>query len=215
MATLVDQASAGKFVAGQGLIQLVSGVGGVESRSGTFGAFPFVAAGFSGSTPAAARMGFSRIDVAADRLTVKYVAADNGAVMDTFTIEKEATLPQFYVVDRTTSRVDQLAPSGAQLGLAPLPAAVAVPQGIAASPDGSRLWVLGAGGAVSVYDAGMRRLGAWTATGLVRPTGIAVAASSFALSATVRDPQGITDPPVNTVARSVRSAWVAWAIAKR
>ena len=364
VATFADQASSGRFIAGQGLIQLVSGVGGAEIRAGGFTAFPFVAAGFSGSTPVAARCGFSRIDVSADRLVVKYVAADDGGVIDTFTIEKEAsqtvsfqqgvggytgtvdtfvhqywptagfgtvpslkvdtdnptgtahatqallqfqnlfgpqpgriplnatirsatlqlsvtnggnaidlhrmatawspaatwrslgngiqadgaeamafadastgsvftgtlsvdvlasvrawqarpgenfgwgllptgadgvdflsaegavaprlvvtfvpgaapvaTLPQFYVVDGTTARVDRLATSGAQLGLVESPVALARPRGIAASPDGSRLWVLGAGGTVSVYDAGMRRLGAWTAAGLVRPTGIAI-----------------------------------------
>lgn len=365
VATFVEQASADRFVAGQGLVQLVCGVGGVEIRTGGFDGFPFVAAGFSGSTPTAARPGFSRIDVSSDRLAVSYVAADDGSVIDTFAIEKHATttasfrqgvggftgtidtslrqsapitsfaaatslkvdadnptdtmqaaqgllrfrnlfgsqpgriplnatilsatleldvtnggdafdlhrmlvpwsarstwksrgngiqadgveasafadastggirtgtasfdvsaslrqwqtrpatnygwalLPtgtdgidflsaesvspprltvtysmsapaaaspaRFHVVDGTSAAVARLATGGVHLGMAPLPATAAAPRGIAASPDGSRLWVIGAGGDVSVHDAEMRRLGGWKATGLVNPTGIAVA----------------------------------------
>jgi len=364
VATFADQAATDRFVAGQGIVQLVSGAGGVEIRSGGFGDFPFVAAGFSGSTATAARPGFSQIDVSADRLVVSYVAADDGSVIDAFTIEKQATttvsfqqgvagftgtvdtslrqaapaasfaaaatlevdaddpagtlestqgllqfrglfgslpgripwtativsatleievtnggqafelhrmlgtwdpaatwqsqgggiqadgveatafadassgiartgrlsfdvvaslrhwqsrpgtnfgwalLPtgndgidflsaesatpprlvvtyaaapapaatpaRFHVVDGTTARVARVAAGGVNLGLAALPAAVAAPRGIAASADGARLWVIGAGGAISVHDAGMRRLGGWTASGLVDPTGIAV-----------------------------------------
>ena len=55
-----------------------------------------------------------------------------------------------------------------------LPADTVAPRGIAASPDGSRLWVIGAGGRVTVFDVGMTRLGSWTAAGLQDPTGIAV-----------------------------------------
>lgn len=90
VATYEDHGADDHFHAGIGLTQLVSGVGGVGVRNGDYGQFPFVAEGFSGSTPVAARLGFSQIDVTADALTVKYVAADDGAVIDSFRIEKEA-----------------------------------------------------------------------------------------------------------------------------
>jgi len=90
VATYEDHGADDHFHAGVGLTQLVSGVGGVGVRDGDYGQFPFVAEGFSGSTPVAARLGFSQIDVTADALTVKYVAADDGAVIDSFRIEKEA-----------------------------------------------------------------------------------------------------------------------------
>jgi DNA-binding beta-propeller fold protein YncE len=89
-ATYEDHGEPDHFLAGVGLPQLVSGVGGVGLRTGDFGAFPFVAAGFSSSTPVAARLGFSKIDVTPDMLTVSYVAADTGGIIDSFRIEKEA-----------------------------------------------------------------------------------------------------------------------------
>lgn len=80
------------FHAGEGLPQLVSGVGGVEIRTGDYGQFPFVAAGFSSTTPTVARFGFTKVDVTPDELTVSYVAADNGAVIDSFRIAKESNV---------------------------------------------------------------------------------------------------------------------------
>ena len=90
VATYEDHGADDHFHAGVGLTQLVSGVGGVGVRTGDYGQFPFVAEGFSASTPVAARLGFSQIDVTPDVLTVSYVAADSGAVIDSFRIEKEA-----------------------------------------------------------------------------------------------------------------------------
>ncbi|MBM4058225.1 MAG: hypothetical protein FJ275_08320, partial [Planctomycetes bacterium] len=89
IATFADQPATDRFVAGQGLVQLVSGAGGVELRPGGFDDVPFVAAGFSVSTATAARLGFSRIDVSPDRMVVSYVAADDGSVISAFTIEKQ------------------------------------------------------------------------------------------------------------------------------
>lgn len=92
VATFVDQSDVERFVSGQGLIQLVSGAGGVEIRDGSFTRFPFVAAGFSGSTSTVARPGFSHVEVSAERLLVSYVAADDGSVIDRFSIEKQPTV---------------------------------------------------------------------------------------------------------------------------
>lgn len=89
VATYEDHGADDHFPAGVGLTQLVSGVGGVEIRSGDYSRFPFVAEGFSRSTATAARLGFSKIDVTPERLTVSYVAADDGSVIDSFRIEKE------------------------------------------------------------------------------------------------------------------------------
>lgn len=67
--------------------QLVSGTGGRDLRTGTFTEFPFVAAGFSASSTTSptghlSENGFSLIDVTQTELTVKYIAADDGAIID-------------------------------------------------------------------------------------------------------------------------------------
>jgi hypothetical protein len=90
-ATYVDHGHDDQFHASEGLTQLVSGVGGVGIRTGTFSQFPFVAEGFSASTAIPARLGFSKIDVTQNALTVSYIAADDGSVIDSFQIAKEDT----------------------------------------------------------------------------------------------------------------------------
>lgn len=364
VATFADHGDHDHFHAGEGLTQLVSGMGGAGIRAGDYGQFPFVAAGFSASTAVAARLGFSKIDVTPNALTVSYIAADDGSVIDAFTVEKEAVqtvsfqqgvagyrgvidtvlhedaprtafaaaaslkvdadnptgsmhraqalvrfenlfgsgpgqiplnaqlrsatlelkvgnggnninlhrmasrwaatdtwqsrvngiqadgseavafpdtstgavdvgtlsfdvlaslrawqvnpaanrgwvlmptgadgvdvdsaegatppklvvtfiaaaaaAPQptrFFVVDGVGGTVARHAANGAAIASSLLPAETVAPRGIAASPDGSRLWVIGAGGTVTVFDVGMARLGSWTAAGLPDPTGIAV-----------------------------------------
>lgn len=84
--TFVDHGDHDHFNAGEGLPQLVSGMGGIGIRPGEYDQFPFVAAGFTGTTPVASRLGFSRVRVTPTELTVDYVAADNGAVIDSFVI---------------------------------------------------------------------------------------------------------------------------------
>ncbi len=69
-----------------GLVQLASGLGGRDIRTGTFTQFPFIAAGYSASTATVAEYGFTQIDVTPTQLVVKYIAADNGAVIDQFFI---------------------------------------------------------------------------------------------------------------------------------
>lgn len=91
VATYVNHGQNDFFHAGEGLPQLVSGTGGVEIRSGDYSQFPFVAAGFTSQTPVAARFGFTKVDVSHNMLTLSYIAADNGAVIDSFQIEKEIT----------------------------------------------------------------------------------------------------------------------------
>jgi hypothetical protein len=73
---------------GAGLVQVVSGMGGRSIRSGTFTQFPFDAAGFSSSTTPASEYGFTLVDVTPRRLTVSYIAADDGAVIDSFSISE-------------------------------------------------------------------------------------------------------------------------------
>ena len=89
-ATYADHGHDDHFVAGEGLPQLVSGLGGVEIRPGDYSQFPFVAEGFTSGTLVPAEFGFSQVEVTQDQLTVKYIAADNGAVIDFFTINKDA-----------------------------------------------------------------------------------------------------------------------------
>ncbi len=88
-ATFVNHGIDDHFRAGEGLPQLVSGLGGVDIRSGDYSQFPFIATGFTSSTAVPARFGFSKIDVSPNILTISYVAADNGAVIDSFQLEKE------------------------------------------------------------------------------------------------------------------------------
>jgi len=73
------------YAKGDGLIQVVSGVGGASLRPGTFNQFPFDAVGFSTSTTPRVEFGFSKVEVTPDQLTISYVAADDGAVIDSFT----------------------------------------------------------------------------------------------------------------------------------
>ena len=372
VATFADHGEHDHFHAGEGLPQLVSGVGGVGIRSGDYSAFPFVAAGFTSTTTPAARLGFSKIAVTSSSLVVSYIAADDGSTLDSFTIAQEAVhtvsfqhgvvgyagvtdtflhenspsssfaaaaslkvdddnptatglaaqamlrfddlfgdavgkIPRNAILrsatlelsvtnggdsinlhrmatdwspldtwnsraggiqadgreavaftDVSTGRIDTGTLSfdvlssvehwrrspGANRGWAFLPTgsdgvdfdsaegavapklvvtyvvsgAAAIepprfivadggsatafgyaaagtpveasairnasgsPRGIAASPDGSRIWVLGSGGVVSVHDASMKRLGSWTAGGLVSPTGIALAGRDLYVS---------------------------------
>ncbi len=79
---------------GVGVVQVVSGMGGKSIRSGSYNNFPFIAEGFSSSTNPQSEHGFSLISVTPDRLTVDYVAADNGEVLDSFSLyDNSATNP--------------------------------------------------------------------------------------------------------------------------
>ena len=76
---------------GAGLVNVISGVGGRSIRGDTpYSAFPYVAAGYSQfdstSPPRLSEFGFAQIDVTPTQLTVSYVAADDGEVIDSFTI---------------------------------------------------------------------------------------------------------------------------------
>jgi hypothetical protein len=82
---------------------------------------------------------------------------------------------RFLVADGTTQAVVGYTAGGAVQETAALAPAAGAARGIATSPDGSRRWILGSDGTVTVYDAFANRLGAWHADGLRSPTGIAVA----------------------------------------
>ena len=74
------------YAKGAGLVQVVSGVAGKSLRLGSYSQFPFVASGFTTDTTPAVEDGFTLIDVTPGQLTVKYIAADDGATIDQFTI---------------------------------------------------------------------------------------------------------------------------------
>ncbi len=84
-----------EFSTNVGLPQVVSGVGGKEVRTDTY-TDPYVAAGWSaGGTlingimnPSSQRAenGIAKIDVTSTQLTVSYVAADDGAILGSFTL---------------------------------------------------------------------------------------------------------------------------------
>lgn len=84
----------GVYDKGAGLIQLVVGTGGVPLSPGSFSDKPYIRAGFSSSTTVLAEPGFSRIDVTPDNLIVRYIAADDGAILSSFTIQSTITTLQ-------------------------------------------------------------------------------------------------------------------------
>ncbi|QDU78949.1 hypothetical protein Pla110_06530 [Polystyrenella longa] len=71
---------------GAGLIQVTTGVGGMPLDGGSFSNQDYMAVGYSSSTARSAEYGFSLIEVREDELVVKYVAADDGEIIDSFTI---------------------------------------------------------------------------------------------------------------------------------
>lgn len=98
------------YAKGAGLVQVVSGVGGREIRAGSYPANSFVAAGYTSSSSPKAQAGFTLIDVTSGRLTVSYVAAASGSLIDRFTI----TAPTLSGLARTQSASLSSNPSAVQ-----------------------------------------------------------------------------------------------------
>ncbi len=71
---------------GAGLVQGVFGTGGKSLRGGNYNSFPEVAQGFTADTNRRSENGFAKVDVNGNQLKVSYIAADNGEVIDSFTI---------------------------------------------------------------------------------------------------------------------------------
>ena len=71
---------------GAGLVQGIFGTGGKSLRSGNFDRFPFIAQGYTSTTKRRSEDGFAKIDVTENQLKVSYVAADDGEIIDSFTI---------------------------------------------------------------------------------------------------------------------------------
>lgn len=89
-----------------GLIQVTSGMGGMTHRPGSFEAFPFSAAGFTRTTQPASEWGFANIQVTPNQLTVSYVAAEDGRIIDEFTItepQARSQIAQVFVRGSTWS----------------------------------------------------------------------------------------------------------------
>ena len=111
------------YAQGDGLIQVVAGTGGFHTLTsidpnaagaywpspGDYSVFPFVASGYDlgefdlpqNDTPS--EYGFARIDASTDQLVVNYVAADDGAVIDSFTITAR---PEPIVVNSVHDSID-------------------------------------------------------------------------------------------------------------
>jgi hypothetical protein len=75
-----------RYRQGDGVVQVVAGTGGIELRGGQFTDFPFVVRGFSADTDPPAEHGFALVTVSLDSLEVRYVSADDGRTIDSFTI---------------------------------------------------------------------------------------------------------------------------------
>ena len=106
------------YAKGIGLIQAVSGVGGKSLRSGSYAQFPFVASAYSTNTIPPLEDAFSQIEVTTDALgrdllRVNYIAADNGAVLDGFTIvDDPSASPQPGDVYKPTLELNELVDNG-------------------------------------------------------------------------------------------------------
>ena len=84
-ATYVDDGDK-NYAKGDGLVQLVAGTGGRFLRPGDYTQFPFVASGYTTASSTPVEHGFAHVAVTPSQLTVSYIAADNGAVIDQFSI---------------------------------------------------------------------------------------------------------------------------------
>ncbi len=81
---------------------------------------------------------------------------------------------KFFVVDQSRRRTFAYDAAGAPLGDNRLNKEDEEPRGIAASPDGSKLWVVDEKGEVFVYDSDNQLLGSWEVEGVDKPEGITV-----------------------------------------
>lgn len=74
------------YAKGAGLVQVIAGAGGKSLRPGVYTHTPFVARGFTTETKPALEYGFVQVDVTPTQLSVTSIAAENGAMLDRFTI---------------------------------------------------------------------------------------------------------------------------------
>lgn len=107
------------YAKGDGLVQLVTGTGGKSLRNGTFTQYPFNAAGFSLDTTPVVEYGFAQFDVTPTQLTVSYIAADDGATLDQFTITDgpDATPPTATVTTPLDNGPSDLDPATASVSV--------------------------------------------------------------------------------------------------
>jgi predicted phosphodiesterase len=75
----------GSYRQGEGFVQVVAGTGGKFLRPGDFD-YPFIVSGFSLDSSPPAQHGFARIQVTSLKLTVEYIAANDGSVLAAFSI---------------------------------------------------------------------------------------------------------------------------------
>lgn len=78
------------YDADAGLVQVVIGTGGRGLNPGSFGSVAYLARAFSSTTSPASEYGVAKVDVVGNQLTVRYIAADDGATLDTFTLRAAA-----------------------------------------------------------------------------------------------------------------------------
>lgn len=126
----------------------------------------------NGTATYTAAPGFVGVDV------FTYQASDGAAASAPATVTiTVAAMPKFFVVDSSSDASFGYASNGGYLAHGSLAGGNTNSRGVAASPDGTRLWVLDSNKTVYVYDANRLLLGSWTATDLTTPTGITVSGS--------------------------------------
>jgi len=108
------------------------------------------------------------------QVSVTVADDDGGTDVQSFTLEVQAVqTTRFYVVDRKRRATFLYDAQFVAAGMWPLARTNAAPRGVAATPAGDMLWVVNASKDVFAYDAGGTALGAWRATDVRQPQGIA------------------------------------------
>jgi hypothetical protein len=80
------------YTEGAGLVQVIVGTGGRSLSGGNIAGNAHLARAFTSATTPASEFGFAKIDVVGNVLTLSYIAADDGAVLDAFSITAPAPL---------------------------------------------------------------------------------------------------------------------------
>lgn len=127
--------------------------------------------GANGTITYTANAGFTGTD------SFTYRLSDGQATSNTATVSVSVGATggtKFFVVDSTADATFRYLANGSFSSRSATASGNTNPMGVAASPDGSTLWVIDGNRTVHVYDAAMVRLGSWTVSGLQIPTGIAV-----------------------------------------
>ena len=104
------------------------------------------------------------------------IRATSGSIIGTASVTIVVPATKFFVVDSTSDSTFRYQANGKYIASSVLNSGNLNAMGVAASADGSTLWVIDSNRNVYVYSASGSLLGTWTTSGLSTPTGISVTA---------------------------------------